>query len=89
MTEYNKNQFQFQLSSEFFENEEVAGWYGLRPCSHRALARALTRDGIPYLWIGGVPRVQRRAIEMMCRGIQYKEVDSSRTPKWEQLRVPK
>ena len=91
MTEFNKSQseFRFQLSTEFFENEEVAGWYQLKPSSHRALARALKRDGIPYLWLGGVPRVRRQAIEMICRGIQYKESDSTSTPKWERLKGSK
>ena len=46
MTEFNKSQFRFQLSTEFIENDEVAGWYELKPSSHRALARALKRDGI-------------------------------------------
>jgi hypothetical protein len=89
MTEYNKQQFHFQIRTEFFENDEVAGWYALRPTSHRALARALTRDGIPFLWVGGVPRVRRQAIEMICRGVQYKESDSTGTPKWERLKVGK
>lgn len=89
MTDFNKSSYRFQVQTEFFENSEVSFWYGLRPSSHRALARALTRDGIPFLWVGGVPRVRRQAIEMICRGNQYKESDSTGTPKWERLKGAK
>lgn len=52
----------FEKLSEFYPLEEVAGWFDLDPHSHKAVQRRLEKDRIPYILIGGKPRVRRRDI---------------------------
>jgi hypothetical protein len=55
----------FEKLSEFYPLEEVAGWFDLDSHSHKAVQRRLEKDRIPYILIGGKPRVRRRDIYEM------------------------